>query len=141
MTPGLLKQLHNSLATVQGNFHQERQNLQSTKKQPNRPQDIKAIKERIIQLYAEKEPGQSFQDILQQNVDEDSFPDSPTPNKKTHDVAYMVINKDELCTAYADLIGIFPCRSSRGNEYLLIAYHYDGNYIVGYALKIDKRKL
>ena len=80
-------------------------------------------------------PGQYFQEILQQDLDENSFADSPTPNNKTQDVAYMVINKDGLCTVYTDLIGKFPCRFIRGNEYLLIVYHHDGNYIVGHTFK------
>ena len=50
----------------------------------------------------------------------------------------MVINKDELWTAHTDLTGRFPCRSSRDDEYLLIAYHYDGNFIV--SLKNRKKE-
>ena len=120
MTPGLLKHLPTSLATVQGHLHQERQKLQSTKKQHNTPQEIKSIKEWIIKLNTKKKPGQSFQDIFQQDLHDDSFPDSSTPNNKTLDVAYMVINKDEPSTAYTDFTGRFHCKSSRGNEYLLI---------------------
>ena len=140
LTPGLLKHLPISLATVQGHLHQKRQNLQSTKKRPDRPEEIKVIKEHIIRPNAKKEPGQSFQDILQQKLDEDSFPDSPTPNNKTHDVACMVVDKDEMRTVYTDLTGRFPYQSSRGNEYLLIAYHYDGNCIVEHVLKIEKKE-
>ena len=67
------------------------------------------------------------------------FPDSPSPNTKTHDVAYILINRDEICTAYTDLTVRFPYRSSSGIEYLSIAYHYDGNIIVAKPLKIVKR--
>ena len=41
--------------------------------------------------------------------------------------------------AYMDLIGRFPYCSSRGNEYILVAYHYDANAILGVPLKIIKR--
>ena len=34
-----------------------------------------------------------------------------------------------------DLTGRFPIQSSRGNEYILIAYHYDSNAIVGLPVK------
>ena len=49
------------------------------------------------------------------NYKMDSFPSSPTPNKKPHQVAYQ------------DLTGRFPVRSSRGNEYILVGYHFDVN--------------
>ena len=94
-----------------------------------------------MQLNAKKKPGQSFQEIFQQDLDEDSFPVSSTPNNKTHNVAYMVINKDDMCTSYTDLTGRFPCKSSRGNEYLLIAYHYNGNCIIGHPLKNRKKEI
>ena len=57
LTPGLLTYLPTSLATVHGRLQQERYNLQSTKKRHDRPEEIKAIKERIIRLNAKKEPG------------------------------------------------------------------------------------
>ena len=31
--------------------------------------------------------------------------------------------------AFMDLTGRFPKRSRSGNEYILIAYHYDGNVL------------
>ena len=37
-------------------------------------------------------------------------------------MAYIVINKDEVCTAYAALTGRFPCCSSSGDKYLLIQW-------------------
>ena len=36
---------------------------------------------------------------------------------------------------FIDLTGRFPYKSSRGNEYILIAYHYDSNAILGLPLK------
>ena len=68
-------------------------------------------------------------------LNSDSFPESPTPNTKTNDVAYMVIHQNDLATAYMDLTGIFPCKSSSGNEYILVAYHFDGNCIIARDLK------
>ena len=37
--------------------------------------------------------------------------------------------------AYMDLIGQFPYKSSRGNEYILIAYHVDANAFLGIPIK------
>ena len=37
--------------------------------------------------------------------------------------------------AYADLTGRFPYKSSRGNQYILVFYNYDANYINAIAVK------
>ena len=47
----------------------------------------------------------------------------------------MVINRSDISTAYTNLTGRLPCKSSSGNEYVLVAYHYDGNTIIGCPLK------
>ena len=39
-----------------------------------------------------------------------------------------------------DLIGRFPYKSSRGSEYILIAYNYDGNAILAQSLKNREAK-
>ena len=36
---------------------------------------------------------------------------------------------------YSDLTGKFPVHSDRGNNYILVAYHYDGNNILTTPLK------
>ena len=41
-------------------------------------------------------------------------------------------------TAYSDLTGRFPYKSSRGNQYILIAYHNDSNAILAEPLS-DRR--
>ena len=62
---------------------------------------------------------------------DDFFPQSDTPNKKTNDVLYMLVDDaDGMSRAYTDLTGRFQYRSSRGNEYVLVAYHYDANAIL-----------
>jgi hypothetical protein len=38
-------------------------------------------------------------------------------------------------TAYHDLTGRFPHRSSRGNEYLIVVYDHDSNIILMIAIK------
>ena len=37
---------------------------------------------------------------------------------------------DQKSMGYMDLTGRFPYRSSRGNEYIMVAYNYDGNQIL-----------
>ena len=41
----------------------------------------------------------------------------------------------DLTPAYQDLTGRFPVKSSRGNEYILVGYYPDGNYIHGIPVK------
>ena len=73
-------------------------------------------------------------------MDEDSFPVSPSPNIKTHDVAYMIINREDISVVYTDIVRRFSCKSSHGNEYILVAYYYDGNCIIADVLKIEKQQ-
>ena len=47
----------------------------------------------------------------------------------------MIINKIELCTAYTSLSGQFHFRSSRGNQYVMVGYHYDANCIIEEPLR------
>ena len=65
------------------------------------------------------------------------FPLSDSPNKKTKDVIYSIATAKQAI-AYHDLTGRFPYCSSRGNEYLLIAYNYDGNLILAEPIKNRK---
>ena len=66
------------------------------------------------------------------------FPQSPVSNIKTNNVAYNLINHKELSTAYTDLTGRFPIRSSTGNQYVLVGYHYDAICIHEVAVKDRK---
>ena len=121
--------------TVQGHLHQELQNLQSTKSEKiKNTKDGRHLKH-FNELKLKKKPGQSLEDVLQADLNADSFPDSPSPNTKNNDVAYMVINRNDLATAYTNLTGRCPRKPSSGNKYILVAYHFDGNCIISWALK------
>ena len=115
-----------STATVQGHIHRERQNLQSTKptttptsRPPTTPENSASL--------ATTTP--TTEDL------EDSFPTSPVPNKRTKQSILILMHGRHLTTAYQDLTGRFPLRSSRGNEYILVGYHQDANYIHGLPVK------
>ena len=43
-----------------------------------------------------------------------------------------------MSKAYTDLSRRFPLRSSRGNQYVLIGYHFDANCIYGLVIKDRK---
>ena len=114
--PGLTADLINkilpkSIITDKGHLNQQRKNLQSTKS---------------IEIYAP---------IKLEDADEDAFPPSDLTNQKTHDVAYTITTMTRADTAYMDLTGRFPHQSSRGNNYILVAYHYDSNAILATPLK------
>ena len=111
--------------------------MQSTKAKVLTP-NIKQIRQHFDALKVKQQPGESLEDVLQREIDEDSFPVSPSPNIKIHDVAYMIINREDISVAYTNLTGRFPCKSSRGNEYILVAYYYDGNCIISEDLKNRK---
>ena len=111
LTPQLvIRNLPKSIYTYQGHLHSERQGLQSTKKQTKQ---------------------EELTDI------EDYFPPSDVPNIRTNEVCYTIIDPQKEIS-YMDLTGRFPRKSSRGNEYLLIGYHYDANHIR--AIPIKNRK-
>jgi hypothetical protein len=66
---------------------------------------------------------------------EDLFPTTqPSEQVKNNDVIYALISHADT-KSYMDLSGRFPHCSSRGNEYIMIAYHYDANAILGVPVK------
>ena len=68
---------------------------------------------------------------------QDFFPPSESPNHRTNEICYAIIDpKKEII--FTDLMGKFPRKSSRGNEYLLIGYNYDTNHIR--AIRIKNRR-
>jgi hypothetical protein len=104
----ITKHLVPTLATTKGHLHQERQNLQSTKDQSQ---------------------------VSSTDMDNDFFPTSDTPNRKTNDVVYSITQFEPKDRAYMDLTGRFPYQSSRGNTYILVGYHYDANAILAIPIK------
>ena len=115
LTAKLLKQLPNNIITTElAHIDQERQNLQSTKLKLHTPDTVKQEEDEHI---------------------DDFFPLSNAPNVKTHDVAYRIIQFQPSGKAYVDLTGRFPYSSSRGNQYLMVGYHYDSNFVMAEAIK------
>ena len=108
----ILKNLPKTIATYQGHLHSERKGLQSTQSIPDKEQE--------------------------ENDDKDSFPLSNVSNVRTDDVCYAIVNPQEVNTGYIGLTGQFCKRSSRGNKYILVGYHFDDNYIRGIPIKNRK---
>ena len=103
------RHLLQSTATAKGHLDQERQGLQSTK---------------------------TASPSINNDAQQDFFP--PHSNEKTNDVCTIIQKLNPKTTAYSDLTGRFPYKSSRGNQYILIVYHYDSNAILAEPLS-DRR--
>ena len=111
-------------------------NIESTTRStPTQQSKVDALQKKLEILKNKQQPGQTQAAIFQKELDEDSFPSSINPNTKSHNVAHMIINKDELCTGYTDIAGQFTFRSRRGNQYVLVGYHYDTNCIIAEPLR------
>ena len=68
---------------------------------------------------------------------EDYFPKLDYPNKKYKEVCYAFYEASDIA-GYMDLTGRFPKISSSGNQYILVGYNYDANYI--HAAPIKNRR-
>ena len=91
-------------------------------------------------LIQEDPKGQPFKQILEEDIYEDAFPLSDHPNIKTQQVIFSIIQSSHSSIGYTDLTGRFTFRSSRGNEYVLVGYHYDASVILAEPLKKGKLK-
>ena len=87
---------------------------------------------RNIQLIKKSATGDK---TLKELLHQECFPLSTTPNIKTHDVIYALVehNKDNM--GYFYLTGRSLFRSARGNQYIVVAYHYNANNIDAVAIQ------
>ena len=92
------KHLHPSSATAAGRRKQERYGLRSI-----------------------KHSNQIATATTSTSLDEDHFPPFNPNYTKTHDVCFALL--PTIDKAFMDMTGRFPYKSSRGSEYILIAYH------------------
>ena len=134
------KHLPPSIASAKGHLNQERQGIQSTKhEKSNYSEYISRIKANIARLKQQIPSGKTLEEALREDVFDDAFPISEKANVRTNDVVYAIIDH-KANLAYMDLTGRFPYKSSRGNEYILVAYHFDANAILVDALKNREAK-
>jgi hypothetical protein len=118
--PGLslttLKKYPPSLeATVMGHLDNRRKNTQSTKRPPHREATSPAA------LMAEQE---------------DFYPPSEAPNTRTH-LCYIAASEPKHIV-YSDQTGRLPYASTMGNQYVLVAYDHDSNFIFMRPIKSRK---
>eukprot|EP00957_Ditylum_brightwellii_P120465 9191246-Ditylum_brightwellii.AAC.1 len=114
------KYLDKSLATAKGHMVQQRQNLCCTEKMTAIP------------------PSDNDKD----NNEEESFEQL---EKCTHYVHVQIVYPDNNVGTgknFTNQTGKFPWRSSRGNQYILVLYEYDGNVILVEPIKKqDSRRI
>ena len=123
------KYLPPSEATAKGHIRQERQHLQSTKSN-------KTTNKHPIHILCEKTAALSLNQIPKPSSLSTQNNKEPYMNNKKHNsVAYILIDHDEMVAGYMDLTGRFPQRSSRGNNYILVGYHYDADAILAKPIK------
>ena len=125
--------LISTIATALGHQKYDKHSLQSTKL-PFSP-NITEIKNRITKLKDDAPPNQDTRTTLEQGISRDVYPVSDAPNNKTNVVIYKMIKLKPTERGYIDLTGRFPYQSSRGNEYIIIGYNYDGNCVLAEAIK------
>ena len=104
------KHLEINESTIKGHMKRERSNLQSTKGTPTKI---------------------GLDEIEVKKVKEDFFPTSNSPNVKTHEIAYKLLERSSQAgKAFMDLTGKYPTKSISGNQYIVVAYNYDANAIL-----------
>ena len=108
------KHLLPSLATARGHLQQDMKGKLSTKK---------GFKNNIIETKTTTV------------IDEDFFPTLNTPNLRSNDVIYALVENNDTVKGYSDQTGRFLYQSSRGNNYIMVAYHVDANAILVEPIK------
>ena len=88
-------------------------------------------------MKSEKQGLQFSKNADSANYYQDYFPMPNEPNVKCKEVCYALYEASDF-TGYMDLTGRFPKISSSGNQYILIDYHYNANYV--YAALIKNRR-
>ena len=68
----------------------------------------------------------------------DYFPITKIPNKRTNHAYYALIDLEEITIGYINLIERFPKRLSQRNEYIIVAYYFDANYIRVLLIKTEE---
>ena len=121
--PLVEKYLTESVATAQGHLKQEKQHLQSTKKLLQNKHPIDDLCKQTQKLHLNDKSN----DAVINNL--------ATQPEDCEEVTYMLIDRKNDKIGYIDSTGRFPQRSSSGNEYIFIGYHYAGNTILATALK------
>ena len=128
------KHLRPSIATTKGHLNQKKQGLQSTNTSTILHSSLDDDKQRVAKLKSKVNPTTSLGDVITQDIHDDAFTPPDTPNTKTNAIYCSMCAMYPKKLAYTDLTERFPYRSSRGNQYIMVAYSYDKNAILEKAI-------
>ncbi|TAG26868.1 MAG: 5-oxoprolinase/urea amidolyase family protein, partial [Verrucomicrobia bacterium] len=81
-------------------------------------------------------PGDKVRFVALTAEHEDFFPPPPVPNTRSH-LCYLAATEPKHIV-YSDQTGRLPQASGSGNQYLLVAYDHDSNYIFMRPIKTRK---
>ena len=95
----IAKHLLPTIATGKGHMKQEQQRLKSTRLESPIIPDLPSSEDNIVQ------------------------------EERRHECYITITSAKPSGTTYSDITGRFPVKSSRGNQYLVICYDFDTNYI------------
>ena len=128
------------MATFQGHIKRTRQHLQSTRPPPQISTDehMDNIRKTIGKLKAETKDHDELKTKIEKEIIEDAFPTTNNPNTRKNDVLFTIVESSAKGMGYIGLKGIFPYKSARCNEYILVGYHYDANAILAESIKNRK---
>ena len=101
---------------------------------------MQEIRVRIQYLLRKRKDGKKLEDVLNADIAQDTFPSYSAPKIKTNDVMYHLYQPELTGKAYLYLTGKFSYRSSRGNMYMLIDYHFDANVILSTPIRNRQAK-
>ena len=76
-----------------------------------------------------------FKEFLERKIRHDATPSSDNPSTKKDEVIWFIPDSKSVWLGYMDLMRRSPYQSSRGNNYIMIAYHYDETVILAKAIK------
>ena len=77
---------------------------------------------------------QNLQSTKNKIIHDDMFP-GDTDTIRKYEYMYSITTMTPKDTTYGDLTGRFPCKSTQGNQYVMVVYDYNANVIWGRAIK------
>ena len=87
-------------------------------------------------MYTARQGLQSIKPKPVKKEDElDIFSTPDKPNGKVNNICYAIVDLTEAIAEYIDLTEHFLKRFLRGNQYLMVGYHYNTNYMQELPIK------
>ena len=79
--------------------------------------------------------GTPLTEVVEKDIQDDTFPKSDIPNIRKNKVICFLQDTKSTGLGYIDFTDKFTYQSIRGNNYIMVAYHCDGNTSIIKAIK------